>query len=100
MELWALLGEWFAAMAVGGGRLADAAGFASPFCRAGHRVGAGTEGLLDVIEDRHQRRATILTSQLPIDKAHMFVQTCAMRRRNVTGSGLVCGAAEPAGGGA
>lgn len=28
--------------------------------------------LLEVIEDRHQRRATILTSQLPIDKAHMF----------------------------
>lgn len=36
--------------------------------------------LLEVIEDRHQRRSTILTSQLPINKAHMFGGTCAWRR--------------------
>ncbi len=40
--------------------------------------------LLEVIEDRHQRRSTILTSQLPINKAHLFARTCARWRRNIT----------------
>ncbi|HEY3895920.1 MAG TPA: IS21-like element helper ATPase IstB [Pseudonocardiaceae bacterium] len=33
--------------------------------------------LLEIIEERHQRRSTIITSQLPVAKAHLFERTCA-----------------------